>query len=59
MFETKNPGSIDTNIGTIRKHEQFLKNYDVKQLIQYQYDTGTTQVQHEYDILNEVSIFPN
>ena len=50
LLGTKNLGSTDTNIGTsmdtgtIQKHEQFLKTYDMKRLIQHQYNMGTTQL---------------
>ena len=37
-------GSTETDMitGIIWRHEQFLKNYNLKRLIRHQYNTGTT-----------------
>ena len=35
-----------TGMGTIRQHEQFLKNYNMMQQIGHCYDTNTIWVRH-------------
>ena len=41
---------MDTDTGTIYRHEQFLKNYNMIRQIGHNYNTGMTQIQHGYDI---------
>ena len=50
---------MDKGMGTTQQHEQFLKNYNMKQPVQHQYNTGTTWIQHRYVTLNEVSVLPS
>ena len=44
--------STGTSMGTIRRHEQFLKNYNMIQQIGHRYDTGTAPQ-------NEVFMLPS
>ena len=44
--------------GTTQRHEQVLKNYNMKRQVRHQYDTGTTQIRYGYNTLNEASVHP-
>ena len=45
-----------TDMGMIRWHEQFLKNYSIRCHVRHWYDIDMTQMQHKYDTLNELFV---